>query len=292
MQPSVGHVYLIREYDNKCKKYVSELKVGHTDDITKLRRGKSCILLAIWCEDASEAGKRVIAAFHELGVHRGDRGHEYFEVSESVACSTLVNIAIAVSSEVEEKRAREVGLAPRRPVEPILAIMDFIEAKRSALDGKAVVARGLYKDIIFFIEENRLAVKLGFMYLISELSRSYGVQYKPALVDGTIVPCFHFPKLSDNSDDNDSVGPFFIGTTLTDFDRVAAFALENLVQDPNGHVTLKQAMEKYMKTKWYSGKTGFLKEELENVLGVPCLEQKQIGKTNARYVYMGFKINA
>ena len=68
--------------------------------------------------------------------------------------------------------------------------------------------------------------------------------------------------------------------------------LENLVQDPNGHVTLKQVMEKYMKTKWYSGKTGFLKEELENVLGVPCLEQKQIGKTNARYVYMGFKLNA
>ena len=214
---STGHVYLIREYDNRSKTYVSELKVGHTEDITKRIKEYpkySCIVFVLWCEDASEAEKRAIAALHEVGVHRGDRGHDYFEVSESVACSNLVTIVLAVNAEVEEKRAKEAGLAPRMPVEPIVAIMDFIEAKRESLHDMAVVARDLYEDILLYIEENRLAVKLGLMYLINELSRSYGVQYKPALVDGVILPCFHFPKLTDNSDDNGN-SPFFIGTTLT-----------------------------------------------------------------------------
>ena len=299
-----GHVYLVSEYDHTIMRYVSELKVGYSDDVTKRLKGYprgSRLIYAMLCEDAPEAERQAITAFHEISIHRGDRGNEYFEIDNDLACTTLGSIVQTVNAQVTTRKALEAGLDPKRPMEPILVLLEFVDAHRERLDGIIVVAKELYDEAIAFIEKNRIAVRFGFNFFINELQRSYNVTYKPAVViGGTITPCFHFPRLivdtsamsiPDRENHSGTVITGILPNTkviISDMDRVAGFAKEFIKEDPGKFFTLKQAKEAYIKSKWFNGKVGYLKEELERVLGSACYEQKKIGGHKLKNVFMGF----
>lgn len=193
---------------------------------------------------------------------------------------------------------------PRKPMEPILVLLEFVDAQRERLDGNIVVAKELYDEALAYIEKNRIAVRFGFIFFINELQRSYNVTYRPAVVIGGTLPCFHFPSLvvetpsAMSIPDRKTHGTVIIGilpntkVILSDMDRVAVFVKEFVNEDPWKFFTLKQAKEAYSKSKWFNGKVGYLKEELEKVLGATCYDQKKMGGHLFYSVFMGFVLAA
>lgn len=75
----------------------------------------------------------------------------------------MTECLVCINTDTEEKRVKGTDMSQVKPVEaqevePIIAVLDFINAKRSSLCGKTVVARQLYADILKYIEQERLEV--------------------------------------------------------------------------------------------------------------------------------------
>lgn len=306
-----GHVYLLREYEPDACTLSAAIKVGRSENITsrvkQYPRG-SRLLLAMWTDSCVVAEQLAIEGLHAAGVHRADKGSEYFEVPEPQAVDIVLR-AVAEANTISAACATngDTHPAPTEYMEPAMVVLEFVHEHKARLSGQTMEARELYAQVLQFVKMRRVLARVGFGTLRDELKRSYGVECGPSVdAAGQEIACsFTFPKLVSSSgaaggaDSDADAGPMTessLGSAeclyANDMERIEAFCKAHLVPSEGDHFTLKAAKEAFSKSRWFNGKVGSLKEGLERALGTVCLQQKKIRNRNVPNVFMGYALGA
>ena len=212
---------------------------------------------------------------------RPDIGKEYFEgdIKDMITniTSHVLNITNYDYKDDIVEKYETIEKIVKIKKDPTIVIMEYVDKHREYLSENTFKSHDFYENMITWIDEQKYNTTMNHNSMIKDLIKSYNINHISYPFTDGLHLAITFPKLIYEIDK----------IVIHSVNCIPNFVKKFILKNDDGFFTLKEAKERFKNSPYFNGKMN-IKNELQKLLKIQCIEEKQISGRKYYSIFMGY----